>query len=42
MEGNVDFATFTVDKMDSINSIGSPQENSDIADEVCNRIVFHP
>ena len=42
LEGNVAFPTFTANPMESINSIGSPQENGDIADEVSSSIVFHP
>ena len=42
LEGNVSFTTFAANPMESINSTGYPQENSDITDEVCSSIVFHP
>ena len=42
LEGNVVYPTLAADPMESINSTGSPQENSDITDEVRSSIVFHP
>ena len=39
--GKCSLVTFAVKRMESVNSIGSPEENSDISDEVRPIAAFH-